>query len=182
MDDTTNPTPAPAAGEDAPQAAAGAAVAGSDEASELQRQRDEFYDLLLRKSAEFDNYRKRIERERREWTDGAAADVIRELLPVLDDFERALSTPLDAGAGPAAVARYRDGVDLIRRQLTEVLRRHGVEPFDAVGRDFDPEWHEAVTTEPVDGHRDGEITAELRRGYRIGQRLLRPAMVKVAKS
>jgi molecular chaperone GrpE len=63
-----------------------------------------------------------------------------------------------------------------------VLRRHGVEPFDSVGRDFDPEWHEAVTTEPVDGHRDGEVTAELRRGYRIGQRLLRPAIVKVAKS
>lgn len=159
-----------------------AGVPGQEAGAALQRERDDLHDRLLRTTAEFDNYRKRIERERREWTDAAAADVIRELLPVLDDFERALSTPLDAGAGPAAVARYRDGVDLIRRQLTEVLRRHGVEPFDAVGRDFDPEWHEAVTTEPVDGHRDGEITAELRRGYRIGQRLLRPAMVKVAKS
>lgn len=159
-----------------------AGVPGQEAGAALQRERDDLYDRLLRTTAEFDNYRKRIERERREWTDAATADVIRELLPVLDDFERALSTPLDAGASPAAVARYRDGVDLIRRQLTEVLRRHGVEPFDAVGRDFDPEWHEAVTTEPADGHRDGEITAELRRGYRIGQRLLRPAMVKVAKS
>ena len=155
---------------------------GPEAGGAVQRDCDELYDRLLRTTAEFDNYRKRVERERREWSDAAAADVIRELLPVLDDFERALSTPLDAGAGPAAVARYRDGVDLIRRQLTEVLRRHGVEPFDSVGRDFDPEWHEAVTTEPVDGHRDGEVTAELRRGYRIGQRLLRPAIVKVAKS
>jgi molecular chaperone GrpE len=148
----------------------------------LRRERDEIYDRLLRTTAEFDNYRKRIERERREWSEAAAADVVRDLLPVLDDFERALATPLDAGAGADAVGRYRDGVDLIRRQLVEVLRRSGVEPFDAVGRDFDPEWHEAVTTEPANGHRDGEVTAELRRGYRIGQRLLRPAMVKVAKS
>jgi molecular chaperone GrpE len=148
----------------------------------LRRERDEIYDRLLRTTAEFDNYRKRIERERREWSEAAAADVMRDLLPVLDDFERALSTPLDAGAGADAVGRYRDGVDLIRRQLLEVLRRSGVEPFDAVGRDFDPEWHEAVTTEPANAHRDGEVTAELRRGYRIGQRLLRPAMVKVAKS
>ena len=148
----------------------------------LRRERDEIYDRLLRTTAEFDNYRKRIERERRDWSEAAAADVMRDLLPVVDDFERALSTPLDAGAGADAVGRYRDGVDLIRRQLVEVLRRSGVEPFDAIGRDFDPEWHEAVTTEPANGRRDGEVTAELRRGYRIGQRLLRPAMVKVAKS
>jgi molecular chaperone GrpE len=159
-----------------------AGVPGSEAGGALQRERDDLYDRLLRTTAEFDNYRKRVERERREWSEAAAADVIRELLPALDDFERALSTPLDAGAGPEALARYRDGVDLIRRQLMDVLRRYGVEPFDTVGRDFDPEWHEAVTTEPADGYRDGEVTLELRRGYRIGQRLLRPAMVKVAKS
>ena len=161
--------PAGSAGTEAPDAA-------------LRRERDELYDRLLRTTAEFDNYRKRIERERREWSEAAAADVVRDLLPVLDDFERAMSTPLDAGANADAVGRYRDGIDLIRRQLLEVLRRSSVEPFDAVGRDFDPAWHEAVTTEPADGHREGEVTAELRRGYRIGQRLLRPAMVKVAKS
>jgi molecular chaperone GrpE len=161
--------PAGSAGTEAPDAA-------------LRRERDDLYDRLLRTTAEFDNYRKRIERERREWSEAAAADVVRDLLPVLDDFERAMSTPLDAGASADAVGRYRDGIDLIRRQLLEVLRRSGVEPFDAVGRDFDPAWHEAVTTEPADGHREGEVTAELRRGYRIGQRLLRPAMVKVAKS
>jgi molecular chaperone GrpE len=148
----------------------------------LRRERDDIYDRLLRTTAEFENYRRRIERERREWSESAAADVIRDLLPVLDDFERALATPLDHDASPEAIARYRDGIDLIRRQLLEVLRRSGVESFDAVGRDFDPAWHEAVTTEPIGGHRDGEITAELRRGYRIGPRLLRPAMVKVAKA
>jgi len=166
---TSEDTPAGMPGPDAPDAA-------------LRRERDDVYDRLLRTTAEFDNYRKRVERERRDWSEAAVADVIRDLLPVLDDFERALSTPLDPGAGPDAIGRYRAGVDLIRRQLMDVLRRSGVEPFDAVGRDFDPAWHEAVTTEPADGHRDGEITAELRRGYRIGQRLLRPAMVKVAKS
>ena len=148
----------------------------------LRRERDEIHDRLLRMTAEFDNYRKRVERERREWSEAAVADVVRDLLPVVDDFERALAAPVDPQAGAEAVARYRDGVDLIRRQLLDVLRRSGVEPFDAVGRDFDPEWHEAVTTEPANGRRDGEITAEIRRGYRIGQRLLRPAMVKVAKS
>ncbi len=158
-----------------------AGVPGQEAGEALQRERDELYDRLLRTTAEFDNYRKRVERERREWSEAAIADVIRELLPVIDDFERALSVSVEPGA-PAAAAQYRDGVDLIRRQLLEVLRRHGVEPFDAVGRDFDPEWHEAVITEPADGYREGEITAELRRGYRIGQRLLRPAMVKVAKS
>ena len=93
-----------------------------------------------------------------------------------------------ARAGRAAPTRRRisahiaNGVELIRRQLLEVLRRRGVEPLDVVGQDFDPEWHEAVADEPANGRRDGEITAEIRRGYRIGQRLLRPAMVKVAKA
>jgi molecular chaperone GrpE len=166
---TSEDVPAGTSGPEAPEAG-------------LRRERDEIYDRLLRTTAEFDNYRKRVERERREWSEAAAADVMRDLLPVLDDFERALSLPIDAAAGAAAIDRYRDGIDLIRRQLLDVLRRSGVEPFDAVGRDFDPEWHEAVTTEPANGHRDGEVTAELRRGYRIGRKLLRPAMVKVAKS
>ena len=166
---TSDDFPAGQSGPEAPEAA-------------LRSERDDLYERLLRTTAEFDNYRKRIERERREWSESAAADVIRNLLPVLDDFERALGAPVDPQAGPEAIARYRDGIDLIRRQLLDVLRRNGVEPFDVVGRDFNPEWHEAVTTEPADGHRDGEVTAELRRGYRIGQRLLRPAMVKVAKS
>jgi len=157
-----------------------AATAGpeTDDVEALQRERDELRDRLLRTSAEFDNYRKRTERERRELVEAAAADLIADLLPVIDDFERALSTPAD---GPATDA-YRQGIELIHRQLLDVLRKRGVEPFETVGHDFDPEWHEAVASEPADGRRDGEVTYEIRRGYRIGGKLLRPAMVKVAKA
>jgi molecular chaperone GrpE len=143
----------------------------------LTRERDELRDRLLRITAEFDNYRKRTDRERRELAEFAAADLIRDLLPVVDDLERALASP---GWGDDSAGRR--GVELIHRQLLEVLRRRGVQPIDAVGQDFDPEWHESVATDPANGRRDGEITAEVRRGYRIGQRLLRPAMVKVARA
>jgi molecular chaperone GrpE len=147
-----------------------------DAASPLQRERDELHDRLLRTTADFENYRKRTERERRELSDAVAADVIRDVLPAIDDLERALTAP----AGDDASQAYRRGVELIHRQLLDLLRRRGVEPLDVVGLDFDPNWHEAIAHEPVAGHRDGEITAEIRRGYRIGQRLLRAAQVRVA--
>jgi molecular chaperone GrpE len=144
--------------------------------AELQRERDDLYDRLLRATAEFDNYRKRVERERRDLVDATASDVVRDLLPVLDDFERALSAP-----GSADDA-FRRGVELIHRRLLDVLRVRGVEPFDSVGQTFDPAVHEAVATEPVGRRREGEIVAELGRGYRLNGRLLRPARVKVAQS
>lgn len=147
--------------------------------SALQRERDDLYDRLLRTTADFDNYRKRTERERRELSDAVAADVVRDVLPAIDDLERALATPATPAMDDASNA-YRRGVELIHRQLVDLLRRRGVEPFDVVGLDFDPNWHEAIAHEPVGAHRDGEVTAELRRGYRIGQRLLRPAQVRVA--
>ena len=145
--------------------------------SDVRRTRDEYYDLLLRKTAEFDNYRKRVERERRELLESAGADVLEELLPIVDGLERAL----EAEADGATTAAYRQGVEIIHRQLLELLRKHRVTPMTAVGADFDPHVHQAVAHEPSTSHRDGEITAELRRGYMIGDRLLRPAMVKVAK-
>jgi molecular chaperone GrpE len=151
----------------------------ADETTPLQQERDDLYERLLRTTAEFDNYRKRTERERRSQYEMAAADVIQDLLPAIDDLERALRAT-ETGNDPA-LERYRQGFELIHRQLLDVLRRRGVEPLDVVGQDFDPEWHESVATEAADGRRDGEITAEIRRGYRIGQRLLRPAMVRVAK-
>jgi molecular chaperone GrpE len=154
---------------------AGGPAAAPDDA--LRRERDELYDRLLRVTAEFDNYRKRTERERRELSEAAGLDVIRDLLPVIDDLERALAVPAEAGG-----ERYREGVELIRRQLLDVVRRRGVEALDVVGQMFDPEWHEAVGHDQANGRPDGEITAEFRRGYRIGSRLLRPAMVKVAKA
>lgn len=148
----------------------------------LARERDELKDRWLRTAAEFDNYRKRTERERREISERAAADLIGDLLPVLDDLERALAAPLESGPGSDRVTALRDGVELIRRQLLETLKRRGVEPLEVVGLIFDPQWHEALAQEPANGRPDGTITAEIRRGYRIGQRLLRPALVKVAQA
>lgn len=143
----------------------------------LKRERDDFYDRLLRATAEFDNYRKRVERERREQAEWAASDVLTDVVAVLDDFERALAAP----APPEAQA-YKAGVELIHKQLLDLLRRRHVTPFDVIGSDFDPHLHQAVAYEEVAGAREGEVVGELRRGYKLGDRLLRPAMVRVAKA
>jgi molecular chaperone GrpE len=148
-----------------------------DAAAEAQRQRDEYYDRLLRKTAEFDNYRKRIDRERQAQAEAAAADVMQELLPLVDDLERALR----ADPGVEGTDSYRRGVELIHKRLEDILRRRGVRPIEALGADFDPNVHEAVTQEESAQHREGEVMEELQRGYKVGDRLLRPAMVKVAK-
>lgn len=153
------------------------AAATEAEPSELQRQRDEFYDLLLRKTAEFDNYRKRTDRDRLAVTEAAAASIITELLPLVDDLERALK----AEAGSEGAEAYRRGVELIHKQLVDILRKRGVRAIDAVGTDFDPHFHQAVSYEPAEGRREGEVIEEFRRGYMLGDRLLRPSMVKVAK-
>lgn len=143
----------------------------------LRREKDTLQDRLLRTAAEFDNYRKRVERERRELSEYAGADILTDLLPIIDDLERALQ----ASAGSDAES-YRRGVELIHKQMTDLLRKRGVKPIDAVGTQFDPRYHEAVMQESTDEHREGEVMAELRRGYTLGDRLLRPATVKVAKA
>jgi molecular chaperone GrpE len=153
-----------------------AADAPPESINDIQRQRDEYKDLLLRKTAEFDNFRKRIDRERQSVSEAAAADLIAELLPLVDDMERALK----ADAGKDAEG-YRKGVELIHRRLLETLKKRGVRPIEALGADFDPYQHQAVTYEPAEGRREGEIIEEFGRGYKLGDRLLRPAMVKVAK-
>lgn len=146
------------------------------EGGALQRERDDLYERLLRTTAEFDNYRKRVERERRDLIDAAANDVVRDLLAVVDDFDRALAAPATNSDA------LRKGVELIHRRLLDLLRARGVEPFESVGQIFNPTWHEGVATEPVGARREGEIVAELRRGYRANGKLLRPAQVKVAQS
>jgi molecular chaperone GrpE len=145
---------------------------------EIQRQRDEYYDLLLRKTAEFENYRKRVDRDRQSASEAAAADLLGDLLPLVDDMERALKA---ADAGSDGADAYRRGVELIHRQLVELLRKRGVQPIEALGADFDPHYHQAVAHEAVEDRRDGEVIEEFRRGYMLGDRLLRPSMVKVAK-
>ncbi len=157
--------------------AASTTAAATEDPSELQRQRDEYYDRLLRKTAEFDNYRKRTERDRQAVTEAAAASILTELLPLMDDLERALK----AEAGGEGAEAYRRGVELIHKQLSEILRKRGVRAIDAVGADFDPHYHQAVVHEPAEGRREGEVIEEFRRGYMLGDRLLRPSMVKVAK-
>jgi molecular chaperone GrpE len=147
------------------------------DAAQLKQERDEYYDRLLRKTAEFDNYRKRTDRERQQLADAAAADLLEELLPLVDDMERALK----ADPGTEATAAIRTGVELIHKQLLETLRKRGVKPIESLGTDFDPHFHMAVVHEPADGRREGEVIEEFRRGYMLGDRLLRPAMVKVAK-
>lgn len=152
------------------------ALVSTDQVADLQRERDDYQDRWMRKSAEFDNYRKRIERERREQADQKVVDLLLELLLVVDDFDRALT--VDA----ADVPSYRKGVELIHTKLQDLLRKHNVKPIDSVGADFDPNLHQAVAHEVSPEHREGEVIGELRRGYMMGDRLLRPAMVRVAKS
>ena len=171
----------PAVEHDAAEATdAPASDAGAGENAQLEtltRERDDYYDRLLRKTAEFDNYRRRIDRERREQGDQAVRDLLLELVLVIDDFDLALA--VDAGERPSP---YRKGVELIHAKLADLLRKYGVRPIEALGAQFDPNLHQAVAHEASPGHADGEVIEELRRGYMIGDRLLRPAMVKVAKA
>jgi molecular chaperone GrpE len=149
----------------------------TDPVADLQRERDDYHDRWLRKTAEFDNYRRRVERERREQADQTVVDLLQQLLLVVDDFDLALTVEGDDTAGA-----YRKGVELMHAKLHDLLRKRGVRPIEALGTDFDPNIHQAVLHEASPDHRDGEVIGELRRGYMMGDRLLRPAMVKVAKS
>jgi molecular chaperone GrpE len=150
---------------------------GAIDVGALARERDDLHDRLLRKTAEFENYRRRVDRERREQSDQAVIDLLQQLLSVVDDFDRALTVE----AGPEANA-YRKGVELIHAKMNDVLRRYNVRPFETLGMDFDPNVHQAVVHETSPDHREGEVIGELQRGYLMGDKLLRPAMVKVAKA
>ena len=137
--------------------------------------KQELYDRLLRKQAELENFRKRAKREKEDFLQHAAADLVRALLPTLDAFERALKHQDEKVA-----AEYHQGIELIYRELLEVLGRAGLTPLETVGKDFDPHLHQAVETVRSREHRDHEIVEELQRGYKLKQRLLRPAIVRVA--
>jgi len=147
----------------------------NDPLEELRREKDSLQDRLLRTAAEFDNYRKRVERERRDLADFMKADILAEILPIVDNFERALQAP------SSDTDSLRKGVELIHKQMHDFLRKRGVTPIEALGADFDPNFHQAVIHETSPSHREGEVIEELQRGYMLGDKLLRPAMVKVAK-
>ena len=145
------------------------------EVARLRREHEELHEMYLRKLAEFDNYRKRTIREREELRKIAAEGVISELLPVVDNFERALQHV--GNSEPQAVG---EGIAMIARQLWDILQRAGVEVLDPLGQPFDPELHEAVQRVEDSDQPPGTVVAVLVKGYSFSGRLLRPAMVAVA--
>jgi molecular chaperone GrpE len=156
----------------------GAAPVGEPSLSEsekLKAERDALLDRLARLQAEFDNARKRAAREQQEFREFAAADVIKNFLPILDSFERALKARGDAGD-------FRSGVELIYKQFLDALQKSGVQPIAAVGEAFDPRMHEAIEMVDTTDVPDHHVIDELQRGYKYKDRLLRPAMVRVARN
>jgi molecular chaperone GrpE len=151
------------------------------ELKRLTDERQELNDKLARRAADFDNFRKRTERERTETYNRALGEVVRRLLPVLDNLQRALDAERLVEVRESQEFRhFLHGVELINRQLGGVLEGLGVEVVPTVGERFDPHVHEAVATEETDAHEPDTVTQEMQRGYRLGDKLLRPAMVKVA--
>ena len=152
--------------------------------AELKRLEGEVKDLregLARRQADFENYRKRVERERSETYNRVIADIAAKLLPVLDNLKRALETEASVEAAESDEFRhFLSGVDLIHKQLNGVLDALGVKPIEAEGEHFDPHLHEAVVTEPTDDYEPDTVMQEIVRGYRIGDKLIRPSLVKVA--
>jgi len=151
------------------------------ELKRVQTELAEARESLARRTADFDNYRKRIERERGEAHNRVVAEVARKLLPVVDNLARALDVERSVEAGESKEFRhFLHGVELISKQLDGLLESLGVEPIPAVGERFNPHIHEAVVTEATDEYEPDTVTQEMVRGYRLGDKLVRPAMVKVA--
>ncbi|MDZ4797454.1 MAG: nucleotide exchange factor GrpE [Bryobacteraceae bacterium] len=144
------------------------------EIAEVKQQKAELQDRLMRMQAEFDNFRKRSERERMEYAEYAGEMTVRSLLPMLDDFERALKAA--AGAENELVR----GIELIYGRMVETLKKQGLEPIETVGQAFDPHLHEAIGRIESADHEDGTVVQEYQKGYRFKGRLLRPSMVQVA--
>src|SRR5947207_4232168 len=156
-------------------------IASRAELKRLQTALAETREAVARRQADFENYRKRTERDRGETHNRIVADVARKLLPVVDNLARALEAERSVETQESKEFRhFLHGVELINRQLNDVLESLGIQPIASVGERFDPHIHEAVVTEPSDKYEPDTVTEELARGYRIGDRLLRPAMVKVA--
>jgi len=147
--------------------------------SAAKTESEQWRDRFLRKAAEFENYRKRIEREKGESILLAKSSVLAELLPIVDAYERALGSFSGEDAG-ACLEQYREGFLLMYRQLADTLARLGVVPIAARGETFDPNLHEALCREETIEYDENTVMEELRTGYMYGDRLLRPAQVKVA--
>ena len=156
-------------------------IASRAELKRLQTALDEAKEGLARRQADFENYRKRIERERGEAHLRVVGEVGRKLLPVTDNLARALEAEKTVQSHESKEFRhFLHGVELISKQLNDVLESFAIQPIVAVGERFDPHIHEAVVTEPSDEYEPDTVISEMQRGYRIGDRLLRPSMVKVS--
>ena len=143
------------------------------ERDQLLTEKAELSDRLLRARAEFENARRRVERERSDFLQFAAMDLVREILPIVDDFERALKVE-------TADRDYSKGIELIYQRLFETLKKMGLEPIETKGMQFDPNLHQAVERVPTEEAEDMAILGEFQRGYNFRGKLLRPSMVKVA--
>jgi molecular chaperone GrpE len=157
-------------------AAAPIEPAWAEERDRILNEKAELEDLLRRRQAEFENFRKRVERERGETYEDATASTVAKLLPVVDDFERAL-TLAPAGEGPGA--EYAKGIVLIHQQLMETLGKMGLKSLETAGTEFDPNLHHAVQKVEVPGADIETVLEQYQRGYLFKEKLLRPAMVKV---
>jgi molecular chaperone GrpE len=162
---------------DSPGASASSTEAASaeGEVQKLRAERETLLDRLARAQAEFENARRRAAKEQQDFRDFATVDAIKSLLPVIDSFERALQAKSEAGD-------FRTGVELIYKQLQDVLAKMGVRPIAAKGEQFDPHVHEAIEMVETPDAADHEVLEEWQRGYKFKDRLLRPAMVRVAKN
>ncbi|MFQ6057932.1 MAG: nucleotide exchange factor GrpE [Anaerolineae bacterium] len=145
--------------------------------AEAESKVEEYLDQWRRAAADLANYRKRVEKEQAEFSKYANAVLITKLLPILDDFQRAFQTVPDS----LRTLTWIDGIVLIERKMQAILEQEGLTPIEAVGKPFDPLIHEAVIFEETADHEDGQVIAELQKGYKLHDRVLRPTLVKVAK-
>jgi len=143
------------------------------ERDRIKGERDEMKDLLLRRQAEFDNFRKRTEKERSEYLQYAGMELARDMLPILDDFDRALRAE-------SGNPEYAKGVEMIYARMYETLKKMGLEPIETAGQAFDPHLHQAIERVETTDAEDGAVLGEFQRGYHFKGKLLRPSMVKVA--
>lgn len=146
------------------------------ELAKAKAEAEEYQQRFLRAQADFDNFRRRTLKEKEDLAKYASAKLVTELLPVLDNFERALATEQAASEAESFIK----GVDMIFRQLGQVLEQEGVKPMEAVGQPFNPEFHQAVMTVETDEFEEGTVVEELQKGYLLKDKVLRPAMVKVS--
>jgi molecular chaperone GrpE len=151
------------------------ATVPQEEYDRLKAEKDQLMDRLLRLQAEFDNARKRAQREQQDYRDYALTDIIKTLIPVMDSFDRALQSSPEK-------SEFHLGVELIHKQLLDALTKIGVQPISAKGQQFDPRFHEAIEMVDTGDAKDNEVIDELQRGYKLKDRLLRPAMVRVARN